>query len=56
MCIPFNHHWDLVKSEKVEQISNITNNVVKIWHVHTLICKKCGDVKTKKTLAAASCW
>lgn len=47
MCLPFRHHWELKNSQEVSRISNITNKVTKIWHVHTLVCKKCGWITTK---------
>lgn len=48
MCLPFSHQWKLRDSQEITRISNLTNKVTKIWHVHTLVCKKCGWIKTKK--------
>ena len=48
MCLPFRHQWELKDTQEITRTSNITNKVVAIWQVHTLICKKCGTVKAKK--------
>lgn len=55
MCLPFMHQWEVRDTQKIERISNITNHVIKIWHVHTLVCKKCDWITTKK-ISLASSW
>lgn len=48
MCLPFMHKWKVIGLKEVKRYSNLTNYVIGIWHVFTLQCEKCGNVKRKR--------